>query len=310
MTNSMKHQILIVDDRVENLQILLSLLKEDYGVISAKTGIKALDKARKLKPDLILLDVVMPEMDGYEVCRRLKVNAATASIPVIFVTTRGEVSDETKGFELGSVDYIVKPISPPIVKARVATHLKLQDQLAELKRLYSMALDANPVTGLPGNSSIANRIKTALQQGEDVCVIYSDLDNFKAFNDKYGFALGDDVLLFTSNTFKQAVKSPDAFIGHVGGDDFVIVIPKPLARETADKIMQRFDEGIVDFYSLEDVTAGCIQSVNRLGKPETFPLMSISLAGVDLISAGFQPVCRGERRMRQHQKGGEIYSGK
>jgi diguanylate cyclase (GGDEF)-like protein len=287
MTNGMKPQILIVDDRVENLQILLSLLKQDYRVISAKSGFKAIDKAQNLQPDLILLDILMPEMDGYEVCRRLKNDETTSGIPVIFITTRGEVSDETKGFELGAVDYIIKPISPPIVKARVATHLKLQEQMLELKRLYSMALDANPMTGLPGNNSIANRIKKALEKNEAVCVIYSDLDNFKAFNDKYGFALGDDVLLFTSNVFKAVVKSSDAFIGHIGGDDFVAVIPASYAQESADKIIQEFDQGIMNFYSPEDIAAKCIQSVNRQGQPQTFPLMSISLAGVDLSQQGF-----------------------
>jgi diguanylate cyclase (GGDEF)-like protein len=279
-------KVLIVDDERANLNILIELLKPQYKIMAANSGQKALKALMGASPpDLVLLDIMMPDMDGYEVCRQIKSHDATCDIPVIFVTAMSEVSDETKGFKLGAVDYITKPISPSIVQARVETHLGFQYALKELKRLYSFALDSNPMTGLPGNNTLTKRIKQALKQKEAVCVIYSDLDNFKAFNDKYGFALGDEVLLFTSNIFTKVVKRvnlPDAFVGHIGGDDFIVIVPSTLAQKVADEIIQVFDKGITSFYSDEDVKANCIHSVNRQGEKQTFPLMSISLACVDL----------------------------
>lgn len=280
-----KQRILIIDDATENIRILIDLLKSDYDTCFAKNGKTALTLAATEKPDLILLDIIMPEMDGYEVCRRLKQDDAMADIPIIFISALSEIGDETKGLEIGAVDYITKPISPPIVKARIKNHLKLRASMLELQHLYSMALDANPMTGLPGNNSVANNIEHGLKNGEKVCVIYSDLDNFKAFNDKYGFALGDKVILFTAQVLREAIdraQTPTAFIGHIGGDDFVLVVPSDKAYDVAESIAIIFDRGIVGFYSQTDVEAKCIHSVNRQGEKQTFPLMSISMAGVDL----------------------------
>jgi len=128
--------ILVVDDERHNLTILVDLLKPFYEVLAAKNGRKALQAARgETPPDLILLDIMMPEMDGYEVCRELKGDKTTEDIPVIFISAMSQPEDETKGFEMGAVDYITKPISPPIVKARVATHLKLRRAMLDLRRL-------------------------------------------------------------------------------------------------------------------------------------------------------------------------------
>lgn len=286
--------ILVVDDEKLNITVLKAILDEDYNVIPAKSGEQAFNRIANNPPDLILLDLVMPDMDGFEVCKRLKQNSATFDIPVIFVTAQGEEENERKGLELGAIDYITKPFRPEIVKTRVQNQLKLRDSMlklqaamVELERLHSMALDANPLSGLPGNNSVMKQIKHALKHNEDVCVIYSDLDNFKAYNDKYGFALGDEVLLFTSDLFKEVITLPGAFIGHIGGDDFVVVVSRAQTQEIADRIIQKFDQGIIKFYSQEDVAAKCIQSVNRRGESQTFPLISISLAGVDLTKKIF-----------------------
>ena len=291
MEKDKKHNILIVDDLNENIEVLFAVLKNDYILTPAKNGKSAIKKAKKLKPDLILLDIMMPEMDGYEVCRQLKSDEGTSRIPIIFVTAKGEEADETKGLNLGAVDYIAKPIRPPVVKARIATHLKLLEAMQELKRLYDMALDSNPMTGLPGNISVAKKIKEAIEQEAPMCVIYSDLDNFKAFNDKYGFALGDEALLFTSNVLQDALKTvniPDAFIGHIGGDDFVMIVPSHKVQDIAQEIVYQFDKGILQFYSPEDIASKCIHSVNRKDEKQVFPLMTISLAGVDLSYSGYQ----------------------
>lgn len=288
---SPRQKILIVDDAPENIRILIDLLQPDYLTVFARSGEKALELAKTRQPDLVLLDIMMPGMDGYEVCGILKSDPATRDIPVIFVTAMGETEDETKGLYLGAADYITKPIRPAVVKARVHNHLKLKAAMEKLKSLYSMALDANPMTGLPGNNSVAQRIETALENKEDACVIYADLDYFKAYNDAYGFAKGDGVIQFTALTFKAALKSVNArhtFIGHVGGDDFVLVVPAAAANSLALEIRRRFDAGIPAFYSPEDAAARCIEAVNRKGIRQTFPIMSISLAGVDLSRRGYK----------------------
>jgi diguanylate cyclase (GGDEF)-like protein len=285
MPGEEKHKVLIVDDVTENIRILIELLKPEYKIFFADNGAKALELAQTKSPDIILLDIVMPQMDGYQVCRQLKANTTTEDIPVIFISAMSEVGDEAKGLDIGAVDYITKPFIPAIVQARVRNHLRLREAMQELKRLYNTALDANPITGLPGNNSIAIRITNALENSENVTVLYCDLDNFKAFNDKYGFALGDDVIKFTCQVFKEVISEMDikeAFMGHVGGDDFVLIVPSSLNQQTADTIIRKFDNGITKFYSQEEIKSGCIQAVNRHGENETFPLISISLAGVDL----------------------------
>lgn len=285
MTDSKRQKVLIVDDAIDNIKILINLLKGEYKIFFAENGEKAIELADNKTPDIILLDIVMPHMDGYEVCQKIKANPNTREIPVIFISAMSEVGDETKGLEIGAVDYIIKPFSPAIVKARVKNHLTLRKAMQELKLLYNTALDSNPMTGLPGNNSVANRIKHALDKKENIGVIYSDLDNFKPFNDKYGFARGDDVIMFTCRVFQEVISEmsiKEPFIGHIGGDDFVLIIPSSRIQETADKIIRRFDDGITTFYSQEDMASQCIKSVNRQGQEMNFPLMSISLAGIDL----------------------------
>ncbi len=280
-----QQKILIVDDAVENIKMLISLLHDEYTTFFAKNGEVALKLARSKQPDLILLDIVMPEMDGFEVCRALQEEPETSDIPVIFVSAKGEEGDETKGFEAGAVDYIIKPISPPIVKARVKTHLRLREAVAELKRLNRLAMDANPMTGLPGNTAVTEHIKKALGKKEDVCIIYADLDNFKAYNDKYGFAMGDNIILFTAQVLEDAMAALNlkgGFIGHIGGDDFVAIVSSDQADELAAQVIKEFDKGVGRFYNEEDLARECICAKNRQGEIKTFPLMSFSLAGVDL----------------------------
>ena len=291
MLQSHKPKILIVDDVTDNIKILIDLLAKEYKTFFADSGSKALEIAEAKSPDLILLDVVMPEMDGYQVCQQLKANAKTRDIPVIFISAMSEVGDEARGLDLGAVDYITKPIRPAIVKSRIRNHLQLRGAMQELKRLYNTALDANPITGLPGNNSIAGRIKKGLENNEDITVLYCDLDNFKAFNDKYGFALGDDVIKFTCQLFRESMVEmgiQHAFTGHIGGDDFVLIIPSEKAQELADLIIYKFDNGITGFYSPKDIASQCIQSVDRKGESQSFPLMSISLAGVDLSQRRYE----------------------
>lgn len=160
----------------------------------------------------------------------------------------------------------------------------------ELKRLYSLALDANSLTGLPGNNSISKRIEKAIKKNENFCIIYADLDNFKAYNDNYGFAMGDKILLFTADILKNSIKElgiKDYFIGHIGGDDFVAFVPSEFAYSYSDLIIKHMAEEIGAFYSPEDLKQGFICSTNRQGEKQDFPFVSISMAAIDLTASHF-----------------------
>jgi len=291
MLISQKQSILIVDDQKNNIDLLVNLLKNNYDLMVARSGEKAIKLAKSdHPPDLILLDIIMPEMDGYDVCRILKSDDKTKDIPIIFVTAMCDDDDEYKGLGMGAIDYITKPIRPAIVKARVKNHIERYLALRELERLNKLAFDANPSTGLPGNNSISEAITQSLDNKKDVCVIHADLDYFKAYNDKYGFARGDDVIRFTSDTLKRVLlesKSDDIFIGHIGGDDFVLITPASACQQIANTIIQRFDQGIRQFYENKDLEKNGIVSVNREGEEQFFPIMSLSLSGVDLSKRTF-----------------------
>ncbi len=285
-----KQTLLIADDSRLNVNILVDIFKDDYAVVVAKDGRQALKRVAANHPDLILLDVLMPEMDGYEVCQRLKADAQTQDIPIVFITSLKDKDDESKGLAMGAIDYIKKPLKVPVVKARVRNLMTLRAAMKELATLRRLALDANPITGLPGNNSINQIIGQALRNDEGGCVIYADLDNFGSFNDKYGFARGDAVIQFTSDLFKNALKAhacDDAFIGHTGGDDFVLLVPSDKAKPITDHIIDQFDREISTFYNSDDARAQSIRITDRRGKSLTFPLMSISMAGVDLAVRKF-----------------------
>jgi len=291
MIISQKQSILIVDDEKINIDLLVNLLKNYYDLMVARSGEKAIKLAKsKYPPDLILLDIIMPEIDGYKVCQNLKSDHKTRDIPIIFVTAMCDDDDEYRGLGMGAIDYITKPIRPAIVRARVKNHIERYLALRELERLNKLALDANPSTGLPGNNSIAEAITQSLDNKRDVCVIHADLDHFKAYNDKYGFARGDDVIRFTSDTLKHILmlsKSDDIFIGHIGGDDFVLITPSSSCQQVANSIIQRFDDGIRQFYDDQDLENNGIVSVNRAGEQQSYPIMSLSLSGVDLSKRSF-----------------------
>ncbi|MDK9709072.1 MAG: response regulator [Desulforhopalus sp.] len=285
MSQTRAGRILIIDDSIEHIKILISLLAEQHEVFFAKSGEEGLEMLSIVEPDLILLDIVMPGMNGFETCRHLKENARWRETPLIFISARSEGDDESKGLELGAVDYIAKPFNPAIVRARLNNHLELREARCELKRLHGLALDINPVTGLPGNNSIAQRIEQLLRGIHHVSVMYTDIDNFKAYNDKYGFTRGDEVIRFMAEVLKKAVTKagcPDAFIGHIGGDDFILTVPAGLCSAVTQDIISKFDQDIITFYNRQDTELRCIQAIDRRGRPQIFPIMSISIAGIDL----------------------------
>ncbi len=311
-----KKQILIADDEKFNIDILIEILEEDYKILIAKNGQQVFKRLEKNHVDLILLDIVMPDIDGYEVCRMIKEDEKTCDIPVIFITALSNVEEESRGFESGAVDYITKPISPSVVKARVRNQIVLQDAIRELRRLNSLALDANPNTGLPGNNSIATEINRIIRKEKNnLTVVYADLDNFKAYNDKYGFARGDEVIIFTSNMINQAINEAGcsySFTGHIGGDDFVFIIPSDKFGIVAEKIIAGFDGNIKGFYSDEDLEKNGIEAVDREGEKRCFPIITISMGAVNLIK-GFRSylevadACTETKRIAKNISGSSIF---
>lgn len=284
--------IVVADDDPGNLILLKKILTSaGYEVATASDGGEVFDVVRDRLPDLFLLDVMMPVMDGLETCRRLKADQRLQRIPVIFITSKDKSDDVLAGFDMGASDYITKPVNKAEVLARVRTHVMLFNSILELERLNQLALEANPLTGLPGNNSLCEALSRAIEDGGSQCVIYCDLDHFKAFNDKYGFARGDKVIEFTAETIRSAMYSicgPGQFLGHIGGDDFSIIVPSDKAEELALEIARRFDESVGEFYDPQDLKAGEIVSVNRQGEVENFPLMALSMGGVDLAHRSFK----------------------
>lgn len=251
---SARQKILIVDDAPTNIAILVKALSSDYEISVAKDGDDALSIAASNRvPDLVLLDIIMPGMDGYEVCRRLKGDAATREIPVIFITAKDEEKDETKGLELGAVDYITKPFSLPIVKARVKTHLDLKRKSDLLENLAS----------LDGLTCIANRRRfdqlleaewsRALRTASWISIVMLDLDFFKAFNDSYGHAAGDDCLRKVAEALESSLRRSSDTVARYGGEEFVAILPgtEPEGAATVAEAMRKSVEslGIPHAYS-------------------------------------------------------------
>jgi diguanylate cyclase (GGDEF)-like protein len=291
VTGKEGHRVLIVDDGPENISLLtLVLTRAGYEVLAAGSGREALEIVESTVPDAFLLDIMMPEMDGYELCRRLKEQERLADIPVIFLTAMDSSDKIVKGLEAGAVDYVTKPFSHAEILARIRTHIRLHEALLEIERLRQLALDANPLTQLPGNNTINRTIQEAIDRRAELAVIYCDLDNFKAYNDRYGFSAGDGVLQFTAGVLRDTCRDTcekDGFIGHIGGDDFVLLVPADRVTDIGEEIARRFDAGIAEFYEDEDRERRYIETTSRQGEVMKFPFMSISMAGVDLSASQF-----------------------
>ncbi len=227
MVEKMKKQsILIVDDSSFNNALLSDILKDEYQIRTVTNGNAAFDIAFSQEPPaLILLDVVMPEIDGYEVCKKLKANDFTKNIPVIFITARVNEEDEIYGFSLGAVDYISKPYNPVIVKARVRTHMELA-----MYREYLEAISyLDGLTGIPNRRRFDERFELmwniARREKNVLSVVMMDIDNFKKYNDIYGHQAGDDCLIKVAKELEKTIQRKTDFIGRYGGEEFVCILP-------------------------------------------------------------------------------------
>lgn len=225
-----KPTILIVDDMQVNLTILSEILKNKYHIKIAKSGKKALEIVENSNIDLVLLDIVMPELDGYEVCKILKNSEKSKDIPVIFVTANSDACDEEKGFLMGAVDYITKPFNPTTILARVKAHINLHLKQIELEK-YILMIEKISITD--GLTNVYNRrhfndifpkiINSAKRNDELICFLLIDIDHFKQYNDNYGHQMGDEVLIRFADCLKSSLKRVDDMCFRLGGEEFGII---------------------------------------------------------------------------------------
>jgi diguanylate cyclase (GGDEF)-like protein len=272
--NEIKNSVLIIDDEVENIKALRFILGKDYTVYAERVSTNALSTVKKLLPDIVLLDVIMPEMDGFEIIGQLKAEKSTKDIPIIFVTGRTDSEDEVKGFTLGAVDYINKPFSAPVVKMRIAHQIKIINQMREIQNLS--ATDA--LTGI-GNRRFFNTLinqewESAKRQQTESCVVLDEIDKFKICNDTYGHANGDKALQVVAEVISSALNRATDKAARWGGEEFAIVLPSsPLsgAKLVAENIREAIEraEIVLDDGTVAHVTvSGGIQCVipNRAGE--------------------------------------------
>jgi len=266
--------ILIIEDELVMRKFLKDLLRgEGYSVIAVKDGEGGLRYLSRRRFDLVITDLLMPKMDGYEVCKTIKKNVFLRHIPVILLTKKGEIMDKIKGIYVGADDYVVKPFEPTELLARVKMTLR--------RSRYD--LDANPLTKLPGNVSIIKEIERRVKSRELFAVSYFDLDKFKEFNDKYGFERGDKVIYETARIIIEAMNkfgNPDDFIGHIGGDDFVVVTNPRAVDSICQQTIGRFEKIAPSFYNKKDRERGYIISRDRQGRNYEVPLLTISIGAV------------------------------
>lgn len=218
-------RLLVVDDQPINIQVMHQIFAADFQVFMATSGAQALAICKDNPPDLVLLDVVMPGMDGFEVCRQLKTDDSTRNIPVIFVTAHNDAAQETHGLDVGAVDFIAKPVNPAVVRARVKTHLTLKFQSDMMRKLVFL----DGLTGVFNRRYFDQQIVVewarATRNASALSVILIDVDFFKRYNDHYGHQAGDDCLRHIALALKSALRRPADLVARYGGEEFVCILP-------------------------------------------------------------------------------------
>lgn len=273
-------KILVVEDEKDIRELLKTYLAmQGFEVLLAADGEEALQVAQHELPHLVLLDLMLPGIDGYEVCRRLRRSIKTANIPIIMLTARCAMPDKLTGFEIGADDYITKPFDAVELLARVKTQLRHVEQAL-----------LSDLTGLPGNTATEQVIKRLTSgQGEKWAILYVDIDNFKAYNDVYGFLKGNELIKAAARVLSQVVREKGSksnglesvdFIGHIGGDDFVVTTTPDKVDAVCQEIIRRFDAEMSNFYSKEDWERGYIIAEDRRGQVVRHPVATLSIGVV------------------------------
>ena len=262
-------KILLADDS-HAIRFLVSEILTNAGfmVIQAQDGQEAIEKTYKENPDLLILDYEMPKKTGFEVVKEIRSRTGYLHTPIIIFTAVTDKSTKLEGLGWDIDDYLTKPADEDEIVARVKLLLKRSQQ----------KMDSNPLTHLPGNPSIQARVEREIATGKPFAVLYCDLNNFKSFNDKYGFEAGDRALKTAADIIVQAAKQdPNAFVGHIGGDDFIAICSFDKAEQIAQEIAKQMDKIAPSFYSPEDQAQGYMVSTNRKGETEQFPFLAMGI---------------------------------
>lgn len=263
-------RILVVEDDFDISNMLrIYFQSQGYEVSVAPRGGDALEMCRQQLPHVIVLDIMLPDIDGYEVCTQLRGNLRTSHIPIIFLTQKDERSDKIHGLELGADDYITKPFD--------VEELKLRVKNAIARATYESL--TNPTTGLPSAKMIEEQLRSLMRR-EEWGVIYVGITRLEAFSDVYGFVAGDEVLRFTAMVMGETVDemgTADDFIGHVGGDDFLIITEKERVRPIAEELKRRFSEGVGTHYDFKARQQGYIVIHDDEGNERQVGLMELAV---------------------------------
>lgn|GEM_PF-73355 len=267
-------RVLLIDDD-PGIRMICRDVLESHGFQAreAENAEVGLAEARRFRPDLVLVDVMMPGMDGFQLAQQLRGDRDTSLTPIIFLSARGQTADKVRAFKLGAEDYLVKPFDAAELLARVERALARRD----------LELGASPTTRLPGSSAIEAEIDRRLRQVGNFAFCYLDLDNLKAFNDYYGYAKADGVIYQTGDIVREAVArvgGPGDFIGHIAGDDFVFITTADRTDIVCTTIIETFDRLVPLYYNKTDRERGYIETLDRYGQLRRFPIMSVSIACV------------------------------
>jgi diguanylate cyclase (GGDEF)-like protein len=267
------YRLLIVEDDFDISNMLrIYFSGQGYEVDVAPRGSVALEKTRQNLPHLIVLDIMLPDIDGYEVCERLRKSTRTSHIPVIFLTQKDERSDRLQGLELGADDYITKPFDIEELKLRVKNAIRR----AERESL------TDPRTGLPSGRLIEEQLREIIRT-DDWALMDLRINHFQAFKEEYGFVAADDVLRFAAMLLNEIVDqlgTPNDFIGHAGGENYIIITEQGRVDQIAEEVKTRFAEEILTYYNFMDRDQGYIETTNEAGEKEQVPLMTISIGVV------------------------------
>jgi diguanylate cyclase (GGDEF)-like protein len=270
--------ILVVDDDHDIARFVeVNLQLHGFEVLVAHDGEQALALVHDRKPDLAVVDVRMPKMDGLELTRRLRAEPMTAALPIIMLTAKGLTVDKVVGLTAGADDYVLKPFDTSELVARVRSTLRRTQEFREV----------SPLTGLPGNNRILREINDRVRNGDEYAVCYIDIDRFKSVNDAYGFGRGDEVIAALARCLHHAVvrrADPPAFLGHVGGDDFVIVCQPDQVRAITAHAVEEFEQAADAIYDPRDAERGYLEIVDRRGSVQRPNLVTISV-GVAMSTA-------------------------
>jgi DNA-binding response OmpR family regulator len=278
-----KPRILVVEDDFDISNMLrIYFQSQGYEVAVASRGGDALEMCRQQLPNIVVLDIMLPDIDGYEVCRQLRSNLRTSHIPIIFLTQKDERSDKIQGLELGADDYITKPFD--------VEELRLRVKNAIARATYESL--TNPTTGLPSARLIEDQLRRLLRR-DNWGIIYIGIDRLEPFKENYGFVAADEVLRYTAMILGETADSigtPEDFIGHIGGDDFLVITRKELIRPMVQDMIRRFSEGIVTHYDFKTRQQGHLVVRDDQGQEQRVGLMELTVGAISSDDGPFTDI--------------------